>query len=1233
MLLSTNRFRALLSWALLIIFIAACAEERDPINRVQPNVLEKTMFTGEWYYQPTVVDVPSADGFTFVGHTDHSGLRRVTWDIQENFLFARRTTELIKGADDKATTATDYSGEVVAAFKIEKHFDIVNAYNSTTGEKLNILEENSTDRPWYQREYIRVDWAKNMVTNAQLDFEVESAESVPYYVQEIDPKTGERHPDAPYFEEDGTYFDITNKLFAKGGVINYPPYGDIAACYFTNFGECGAAEYTIRHSFKKIDPNHQYQPMVYKGKATEVFGFFETSRLNYDDHTGIKEQGRERYINRHNLFKTWFAADGSLLAPKDRELRPIVYFVNRQFTDDLKPVARKVAAQWNEVYTDTVKAMGHEPAGDVFILCENNPVQAGDPAECGAAGNSPRLGDIRYSFMAYIPKYMTYGLLGLGPSNNDPETGEIISGMGYVYHHNNTAAYRVQEMIELLNGDLAPDAFIEGLNVQGVIDEINKPKLPSRQHSLADAEHMVKDITEGWRSKFWAEHRRPITPEDEAFQKEHGHAKWIEPALQRMYDLGINNGEKHSPNGKLANLKDTYIEDLLLNEEILLAAGFAPGTEVTEDVKNQASVARGGFASGQLRRQEIREKFAESRNMYLMEMADDALMGLARELKGKPSTETYNVVREAIYTAVLAHEVGHSLGLMHNFGGSDDAINYHDEYWQIRDDGNVGPRLDDPMTQAEIDGKLYNYAYSSVMDYAGRYTIDGKGIGKYDRAAILFGYGEKVEAFKDNGQVPHEDMRDWYEGASEILRFNQSRPASVHYTSFFNRMGDKLYKSDNRQLVDVSSLSGDWSQAEVDGKTLSRVPYVYCSHSRANLGDSCLTRDFGADPQERMKNILDDLDTWYITRNFTRGSIGWDSFEYVGRWYGRIYNRMKRWQDLYSLYADLLPQFYQPNQLQDFLTDSKTGWGGQTWGVQNAFNYLVQTVLMPNVASYGGPYNMGDGTTLMAPTGLGTPLDVTQARYFSTSWQSDRQCGYQFWECLHHIGFYLDKVMAIEALSDSTTNFVARSTPEDIRQWELSYYKTFPNQITAISEAMMRRDFSRVGPYLDGQGQLHFPNYAGALNETHSSAVDPAATFSVQLYWQVLGQARFPSTFNRSFVDEARVFIVGSGSGLDLDASDLYTFREPVTGITYGALDLDDRKGSGLGTLERANVLKAGSNYCDDQNETATEEDDCNAFDQQTRDFVTGRFLEHLDIVKVMADLSPMMTYGDPYNP
>ena len=534
------------------------------------------------------------------------------------------------------------------------------------------------------------------------------------------------------------------------------------------------------------------------------------------------------------------------------------------------------------------------------------------------------------------------------------------------------------------------------------------------------------------------------------------------------------------------------------------------------------------------------------------------------------------------------------------------------------------------MTEAERDGKLYNYAYSSVMDYAGRYTIDGLGIGKYDRAAILYGYAEKVEVFKDNKGVPHDELRDWYESDGDVLRFGQ-QPRSVHYTSFYNRMGTDMYAPENRQLVDVDSLTGDWSTADLDATQLTRVPYIYCSHSRVNLGDNCLTRDYGADPMERMSNILDDLDTWYITRNFARGRIGVDNYSYVGRWYGRIYDRFKQWHDLYGLYNDLLPQFYPADVLNAFLTDPVNGWGAKTWGVQNAFNTLMQTLLMPDIGAYAGPYTMADGNSTMINVGSqGTQIGVDQARYFSTSWQGDRECGYFFWECLHHVGFYLDKIMAIEAMSDSRTNFVARSSPTDLREWEVSYYTTFAEQINQISAAVMNQDWTRVGPYMDN-GKLAFPNYAGELQQPHGSPIDPSATFTVQLYWQVLGQARFFSNFDRSFLDEARVFPLGTGTAPELAEADLYRFMDPLTHITYGALQLNGHEGSGMAVLRRGNNMLRWSDYCDDTGSTPQPADDCAPIDPGSKAFVTAQLLDHIELIKIMADITPIMDYENPY--
>ena len=81
-------------------------------------------------------------------------------------------------------------------------------------------------------------------------------------------------------------------------------------------------------------------------------------------------------------------------------------------------------------------------------------------------------------------------------------------------------------------------------------------------------------------------------------------------------------------------------------------------------------------------------------------------------------------IREQFHLSVIAHEMGHSMGLRHNFTGSFDALNYHTEYWQLRTRNGaehycgypgaldattphtngtdcVGPRWVDPVTDQE----------------------------------------------------------------------------------------------------------------------------------------------------------------------------------------------------------------------------------------------------------------------------------------------------------------------------------------------------------------------------------------------------------------------------------------------------------------------------------------------------------------------------------------------------
>jgi len=650
---------------------------------------------------------------------------------------------------------------------------------------------------------------------------------------------------------------------------------------------------------------------------------------------------------------------------------------------------------------------------------------------------------------------------------------------------------------------------------------------------------------------------------------------------------------------------------------------------VTEEVWDRASVVRGGIGGFSLAEKYFEENFAERQNMYTRAMADDALLGLAREYRrrGLEPAEVYNEVRRLIYTGVWAHELGHTLGLMHNFGGSDDAVNYFDAYWNIRSaDGTVRPRVVDPLTEFEVDRKIYNYAYSSVMDYTGRLTMDHFGPGKYDRATVFYGYGDKIEVFKETPGIEPNWFRDWVRFSGDVQVWYSDRPNAIHYTTFYNNMGPLLHVKDNREWVDLSEVQTDYV---TDQSGRLRVPYIYCSHSRVNLGERCLTRDVGADPAERMKNLIDTINTWYIARSFPRGKVTSTWSGYVNRNYWRLYDRLKRWNNYYGLMLEVFPTYFEKEALEEFYLDPVNGWGSYTWSIHAAFNQLVQTIMMPDVASYG-PSTDWEGNSLFTRKFRGESFDlgVTEGRYYSTSWSGGgRDCGYFWWDCLHHYGFYLDKLMAIYAISDSRTNFAGRATPEDIRGWEIGYFNTFPEPLLALNRAIMGQDWDRAAPYWE-DGKVTFPDYTKALEISHSGrAIDPMATFTIQLYWQVLGKAFFNDTFNQRFDEESRIAVLGTGASPELPVDRRITFDDPITGLTYVATrNGEGPPGAGEAMLGRCKRLYARSDFCGRSPEDVCEE----PMPPFTREAVSAELMDYSQLIEALVLVDAQMQWGDP---
>ena len=162
--------RAHLALALVGTFLSACAGEGD-VDRVQPDAIDKTIFLKEDGYAAALLlprddDRDAAhqrlcvrrdDGRHVEGPLRHPG--EVPGRIPRLRLRAGIAEPEHRGGNNTDTPALIYA--------IQSHFDVKREYNPATGEETNVISENTSDRPWNDRQYMRVDWSRNQAVAAR----------------------------------------------------------------------------------------------------------------------------------------------------------------------------------------------------------------------------------------------------------------------------------------------------------------------------------------------------------------------------------------------------------------------------------------------------------------------------------------------------------------------------------------------------------------------------------------------------------------------------------------------------------------------------------------------------------------------------------------------------------------------------------------------------------------------------------------------------------------------------------------------------------------------------------------------------------------------------------------------------------------------------------------------------------------------------------------------------------
>ncbi len=972
---------------------AGCAAERDPINRVQDNALPKQFFVGEkiddpaddpeFYWRNYVVDASASQSLIGVGSWGH--VDRVRWEVTEDLLIARKAYQIADGQDNKGVPQKDPQGRaqkdkgytktpngtIVAAYKIEKHFDIRRAYNPSTGEEQNVVEENDSDRPWHQREYMRVDWSKNLAQNTNPMWDemftgkvFGNFEVLPVSYAVTDPNSDDR----VHIETEKGYLDLTNKytLTPATSASPFSDYGGkvptcIVVGLFTGSStyECDPQEATVRSSFLKIDQDHDFEPLENTKATMDVVGnpggigdsrsvgVVSAGRQGWDPQYGFTDEMFHRFAYVHNVWKKSHQAaacdsnddkdkDGTAdqcandvtgygghtgaqcdvfvkkctIPYRDREVKTVGYWVNKEAPDELqdpigpdgKPTARgtleDLTHSWNQlmkVAVATAREVECRRTGEgdrdachgeffdstsdpstkemvsyggwlvekskdskaVLTMCHNPVREYDDHETCGETGYKARVGDIRHNFIFYWPYDSRAPWGGIADWNADPLTGEIIGAAAQIMGRSATfAAAQQRDIIALELGDAKIEDLIQGSQEATFSKALTNGRSPARALTPEEMKKRADDIDRAHLQQSLAAH--PVQGGNRGEKL----LAALKRDRQTTADPRVASTALLEYDALAKNLRGTKYEAELVDSHYLVGAlGMSPGQSLDDGLMEAASPLRGMDPGRIHAMREAAIDGLHARGVCFMDSEAPAagsvfLGSLAGYFKQKyghldpveRGKRIYDDLWKESVKGIALHELGHSLGMLHQFASSWDSPNYNPQYWQLRtnegqatescngkprsgsEDTCMGPRYIDPETADEQGragesrpGILY-FANTSTMEYQIERAGETVGLGTYDQHAMKALYGRVLETFDDRVVKNDQDFRfkNWSQLTDADLVQDGNTIRNVHYTELARRMKVFDPKRDCRPATDEEKQTAAWRV--VHGKVCAPPP-------------------------------------------------------------------------------------------------------------------------------------------------------------------------------------------------------------------------------------------------------------------------------------------------------------------------------------------------------------------------------------------------------------------------
>lgn len=779
--------------------LGGCAKEREyktvyKDNQVQAAGLKEALSKKEFLYSASQLESPHSTQGTFPGYM--GDVRIVKFRFDEKALVVESVIEDGRFGDNTANS------KPVMTIPIE-HVQYRCADNGA-GECANREEENN-DIPWHQKNRFKTNIdGMNVAEISVLPMELDSA--FPGSCQSV---IGSRVVDAQ-FSGESVNIEIEKTYRANGECVDWASLESIGDLTFSvrNMYSFVARESAISKGYETVE-----YPQMGQKIDENTFGFFTTDKNRLSTDLRPEETGQSVLINRWNP--------------------------NR------KVIQYALTPNYNKPENAALKAATLESVAAVNNALKEAEVDLRIEIAPEAHNN---YGDVRNSMLVLVEDPQATGVIGYGPSNADPRTGEIISGRVVMY------SGTMKKFIRMSWDEIVDEARAQEAAAKEAAAKAEAEKQAAEQ-TPAPAEQSLPKV-------------RPLrlggsTDMDvQSFMNKNFPSLNVKlsKSLQASARTGLNPGR---------NISDREMKKIIKQ-----------ATRVRDrDFKGAPMLDTDNPLSKRQNRLNAISKF----NVYPAELIDfkgalelsslDGLKDMRKvywlELTEEERQRVMEVALPYVWVPTLVHELGHNLGLRHNFQGSEDKENFYSK---------------DELSKY---GHSHDMVYSSVMDYGARAINELRMMGKYDVAALRYGYRREVQT-NDGKIVKLPSGRTKGPGGIELASSIEALPAAVQ-----------------------DSLKS----------------YKFCTDDGVGINAGCRRQDEGTTYTEIAKHLRDSYVKNYRNSNFRNGRIHFSDRD-DGIYANRMFDIFFDMRPFFELYDRIISEFGVPAndarwETEPFLKDLK----------------------------------------------------------------------------------------------------------------------------------------------------------------------------------------------------------------------------------------------------------------------------------------------------------------------